>query len=126
MGSSYLVRVTEDNGGKGHSLEIGVGTFTHNDDRAFALHTRALSVNADNRFALGYGRENVSLARQSNRAGQTYLIVARWEQKQNGRGKMWILGDAKAVNQVVGTNQKARLDAVALEAVTLTAKQAGQ
>ena len=126
---SYLVRWTKDNGGDGHSLEIGLGSFTHNDDHAFTVHTRALSVNSADRFAVGYDRDTVTEAKTSNKPNTTYLVVARWGQGKDAdaRGTMWLFDSADAVNQIVGAKdlEVNRLNAAAAEVVNVEAAQAG-
>jgi hypothetical protein len=116
---SYLVKWTKDNGGKGHSADVGVGTQGHQDDSDLKLHTKALTVNEDNRFAVGYSDGDYEAAKTSNQSGKVYLVIARWTKVgDKGEAKLWLFDSADAVNKVLGSTDEAKLDEAAADTAT--------
>jgi hypothetical protein len=116
---SYLVKWTEDNGGKGHSADVGVGTQGHQDDSDLKLHSKALTVNEENRFAVGYSDQDYQAAKTSNTKGKVYLVVARWTKVgEKGEAKLWLFDSADAVNKILGTDEEAKLDGAAVDTAT--------
>lgn len=109
---SYLARWTEDNGGKGHSAEVGLGTYSHADDSNVQLHTRVLSINDENRFGIGYGERSTRSTEPSNMVGKTMLVVARWAAvgQDDQQATLWVFDDAEAANAALTATSTDDLD----------------
>jgi hypothetical protein len=122
---SYLAKWTEDNGGKGHSLNVGIGTLSHQDDSDLKLHTKVLTVNDDNKFAIGYSDEAHETTQASNTPNKLYLVVARWTDiGGTGEATLWLFDSADAVNKVLGSEAPDVLDKNAAEKITVKASGA--
>jgi hypothetical protein len=109
---SYLARWTKDNGGKGHDAYVGLGTYPHDDDSSFKIHTKLLTVNDENRFAVGYGNRVSKVTSQSNQVGKTMLVVGRWAGLvgDDQQATLWVFDSAEAANAALAADSLDVLD----------------
>ncbi len=118
---SYLSKWTKDNGGDGHSAELGIGTLMHQDDGAMNLFTNVLTINKADRFAIGYNESKLETSADSNLPGKTVLVVARWAGigTQQQQATLWLFDKAEAVNAVLNANKAETLDEHAFNKQTI-------
>ncbi len=109
---SYLAKWTKDNGGDGHSAEVGIGTYTHQDDANLNLFTSVLTVNESDKFSIGFNEAMTETTEESNSVGKTVLVVARWTgiNTDDQEATIWVFDKAADVNAVLKASSTDTLD----------------
>ena len=121
---SYLAKWTEDNGGDGHSAELGVGTYSHKDDASMKFFTNVLTSNKNDAFAIGYASEKLETTSDVNTRGKLVLVVGRWAGvgTENQQATLWLFDKADAVNAILKADSEKVLDEHAFAKQTVTGR----